>query len=415
MSLSKSYGGGPPGGLREEPHSIVRSVMLDRIDCVVVGAGVVGLAVARALALAGREVVVIEANPWIGNETSSRNNEVIHAGFLYPPGSLKARLCRPGSDQLYAYCESAGVAFRRIGKLMPAASEAEIDALRRFIERGRANGVSDLQLLDRAAARDLEPRLECRAALYSPSTGIIDSHGLMLRLEAEAERHDATIALRSKVTAGEITDDGFVLDVESLGGESYRLGCDVLVNAAGLGARAFAVALAGFPPERVPRLYYAKGCFYALTGPPPFRHLVVPMGKALTDSGGFTLDLAGYGKFGPDRVEWVEDRDYSVAPDRAAAFAGGIRTYYPELDERRIHPSYAGIRPGISPGDPLGDWVIEGPAQHGIENLVHMFAIESPGLTASLALADYVLDALKPALLDSSRKLNVESTPQSLV
>lgn len=174
--------------------------MLDRIDSVVIGAGVVGLAVARALALAGREVVVIESSPWIGNETSSWNNEVVHAGFLYPPGSLKARLCRPGCDQIYAYCESAGVAFRRIGKLMPAASEAEIGALRRFIERGRANGVSNLQLLDRAAARRLEPRLECQAALYSPSTGIIDSHALMLGLEADAERHGATIALRSKVT-----------------------------------------------------------------------------------------------------------------------------------------------------------------------------------------------------------------------
>ena len=371
--------------------------MMDKTDSVVIGAGVVGLAVARALALSGRDVIVIEANSRIGAEISSRNNEVVHGGYLYPPNSLKAQLCRPGREMLYAYCDEAGIRYRRVGKLVLALGENELAMLAFRMEQRRINRVADLQLLDRMSVRELEPGLECLAAVFSPSTGIVDSHALMLAYQADAERHGAMIALNSIVIAGRIDDGGFTLDIASPDDTPYRLGCTTLVNAAGLGARDFALALAGYPSGKVPHVHYPKGICYALTGPAPFRHLIVTMGETMAAGGSFTLDLAGQGRFGPDVFEWAKSRDYSPGPDRRPAFGGAIRRFFPAFDESRIHPSYAAIRPRIGgPGQPMSDWMVEGPAQHGIDNLVQMFAIESPGLTSSLALGDYVADMLSP-------------------
>lgn len=360
----------------------------ERVECVVIGAGVVGLAVARALAVAGREVVVLEANARIGEEASSRNNEVIHAGFLYPPDTLKARLCRKGAEMMYAYCAERGIAHRRCGKLVPAVAPDEIESLRQLERQAVASGVPNIRVLSGSEARALEPEIRCDAALYSPDTGIVDTHALMLEYQGDAERHGASVAFHSRAIGGSAESGRFTLDVVS-GSDTTRLACDFLVNCAGLGAAGFALRLAGYPAARVPRVYFAKGCFYALRGKPPFSRVIAPLGGSLAGGGAFTLDLAGQGKFGPD-VEWVGERDYSVPADRAPAFGRVIRRYYPAFDESRIHPSYAGIRVRVSgPGEPLGDWIVEGPAQHGIEGLAQMYAVESPGLTSSLALGEH--------------------------
>ena len=369
--------------------------MIDKVECVVVGAGVVGLAVARALAMAGREVIVIEANFKIGTEVSSRNNEVVHSGYLYPPGSLKEKLCKPGREMLYAYCEQRGIQFKRLGKVVVAVNDNEIGVLQTRIKNGQAIGILDMQLLDRAAIRDLEPKIDCPAALFAPSTGIVDTHALMLGYQGDAENHGAMFVFNSRVVTGKITNSEFVLDVQAAGGGLHQLQCDLLVNAAGLSASKLALALSGYPAARVPRVHYPKGVCYALTGATPFRHLVVSMGETMAAGAGFTLDLAGRGRFGPDVFEWPEEIDYSFGPDRAASFGHAIRRFYAEFDESRLHPSYAAIRPRIAgPGQPMSDWLVEGPEQHGVDNLVHMFGIESPGLTASLALGDYVAGAL---------------------
>ena len=358
-----------------------------------IGAGVVGLAVARRLALEDREVVVLEAEDAIGTHTSSRNSEVIHAGIYYAPGSLKARLCVPGKLALYRYCEAHGVAHRRCGKLIVAASDAQQPALERLHAQARANGVDDLQWLAGDQARALEPELACVAALLSPSTGIVDSHGLMLAYQGDAQARGAAIALRSPVQGGRIVAGGIELDVA--GAQPMRIQARVVVNSAGLHAQKVAAALRGFPTDRVPPCHYAKGNYFSLAGRAPFSRLIYPVPEAAGLGVHLTLDLAGAARFGPD-VEWVEAIDYRVDPRRAEAFYDEIRRYWPKLADGALQPGYAGIRPKIqAPGEPARDFLIEGPKDHGVAGLVNLYGIESPGLTASLAIADHVHDLLR--------------------
>jgi L-2-hydroxyglutarate oxidase LhgO len=362
---------------------------MERVDCVVIGAGVVGLAVARALALAGREVIMLEAAGAIGTETSSRNSEVIHAGIYYPPGSAKAAMCVRGRQLLYRYCEEHGVAHRRCGKLIVATSAEQIAALHRIQTHAAANGVTDLRLLGADEARAMEPALRCVAALHSPSTGIIDSHGLMLACQGEAEAGGAMLALRSPVKGGDIEDGGIVLDVG--GAEPMRICARCVVNSAGLMAQRVAASLRGFPPAKVPPCHYAKGNYYSLAARSPFTRLIYPVPEAAGLGVHLTLDLAGQTRFGPD-VEWIEEIDYDVDLRRADGFYRAIRDYWPGLRDGQLAPGYAGIRPKLDgPGKPASDFLIQGPAEHGVQGLVNLFGIESPGLTASLALAEHVV------------------------
>ncbi|KIZ38395.1 MAG: FAD-dependent oxidoreductase [Pseudomonas sp. K35] len=367
---------------------------MDRVDCVVVGAGVVGLAVARTLALAGREVLILEAEAAFGTATSARNSEVIHAGIYYPQGSLKGRLCVAGRRQLYDFCDSHGVAYRRCGKLIVATDEAQIAALEQLQRHAQANGVDDLQRLGGHEVLALEPQLHAVAGLLSPSTGIIDSHALMLALLGDAERHGAVLALNAPVTA--ITAGSEGLQVEVGGADPLQLLARTVVNCAGHGAPILAANTVGLDPVVRPRQYFAKGSYFSLAGRTPFRHLVYP----LPEPGGLgvhlTLDLAGQARFGPD-VQWVEDLDYRIEPERANGFYAAIRRYWPGLPDDSLQPAYTGIRPKISgPGEAAADFRIDGPAQHGIAGLVNLFGIESPGLTACLAIAEHVCGLLDP-------------------
>lgn len=362
---------------------------MERVDCVVIGAGVVGLACARALALAGREVVVLEAAGAIGTETSSRNSEVIHAGIYYPPGSAKAVLCVEGRALLYRYCEAHGVAHRRCGKLIVATEAGQIASLHRIQAQAAANGVHDLRLLAESEAKAMEPQLRCVAALYSPSTGIIDSHGLMLACQGDAEDRGAMLALLSPVTGGAIGAGGIALDVG--GAEPMRILARTVINSAGLMAQRVAARLRGFPPEQVPPCHYAKGNYYSLTARSPFTHLIYPVPEAAGLGVHLTLDLAGQARFGPD-VEWIAEIDYDVDLRRADGFYRAIRDYWPGLKDGQLAPGYAGIRPKLGgPDAPASDFLIQGPAEHGVPGLVNLFGIESPGLTASLALAQRVV------------------------
>jgi len=366
---------------------------LEHVDCVVIGAGVVGLAVARRMALAGREVVVLEAEKAIGTHTSSRNSEVIHAGIYYAPGSLKARLCVPGKQALYRYCEAHGVGHRRCGKLIVATGDAQRPVLEKLHAQALANGVDDLRWLTGEQARALEPELACVAALISPSTGIVDSHGLMLAIQGDAEERGTAIAFRSPVEGGRIGTGGIELEV---GGEQrMRIQARCVVNCAGLKAQRVATSLAGFPAGHVPPCHYAKGNYYSLAGRSPFSQLIYPIPELAGHGVHLSLDLSGQARFGPD-VEWVQTIDYRVDPRRADAFYREIRRYWPKLADGALSPGYAGIRPKIqAPGEPARDFLIEGPREHGVAGLVNLFGIESPGLTASLAIADHVHDLLR--------------------
>jgi L-2-hydroxyglutarate oxidase LhgO len=368
--------------------------MTESVEAVVIGAGVVGLAVARALSLAGREVLILESAATFGSEISSRNSEVIHAGIYYPTGSLKARLCLAGRERLYAYCASRGIAHKRLGKLIVASAPDQVPALQKIKALAEANGVGDLEWLGANAVQALEPDLQASAALLSPSTGIVDSHGLMLSYLGEAESMSAVIAYRSPVESGAIANDGFLLQIG--GGAPMRLHCRHLVNAAGLNAQHVARGLRGLDPALVPPLHLAKGNYFVLAGRAPFARLIYPV----PEHGGLgvhlTLDLAGRARFGPD-VEWVSALDYRVEAERAQSFYGAIRRYWPGLEDGKLAPGYAGIRPKLSgPKDPAADFLIQGPASHGIPGLVNLFGIESPGLTSSLALADMVVRQLAP-------------------
>ena len=368
---------------------------MERLDAVVIGAGVVGLAVARALALSGREVVILEAEDAIGTHTSSRNSEVIHAGIYYPQGSLKARSCVEGKALLYEYCVAHGVPHRRAGKLIVAADDSQLPELQRIQEKAHANGVTDVVWMTRAQALALEPELACVAALYSPSTGIIDSHALMLAYLGDAEAHGAALALRSPLEKSFVRKNGFELHVDG----SDPIGCSIVVNSAGLRAPTVARKMEGYRAELAPGEHYAKGNYYSLARRSPFSRLVYP----IPEPGGLgvhvTLDLAGQARFGPD-VEWIDrigrKEDYAVDPRRAERFYAAIRRYWPALPDGALLPGYSGIRPKTAgPKAPAPDFEIQGPGKHGISGLVHLFGIESPGLTASLALAQAVLAQLE--------------------
>jgi L-2-hydroxyglutarate oxidase LhgO len=361
---------------------------MDRVDCVVIGAGVVGLALARQLARAGREVVVLEAEDRIGTGISSRNSEVVHAGIYYPKDSLKARLCVAGNRALYAFCKAHGVNHRRCGKLIVATDPTQLAALRHLRDRAEANGVVDLQWLDEGEARRLESRLHCEAALLSPSTGIVDSHGLMRALCMEAESAGAAIVLKSPVRGGRRTRAG--LEIEVGGAEPMTLLAGRVYNCAGLGAIALARAFEGIRPESLPPLprQFAKGCYFSLSGAAPFSRLVYP----IPSEGGLgvhlTLDLGGQARFGPD-VQWVDREDYDVDPRRAEGFYAEVRRYWPALPDGALQPAYAGIRPKLhGPGEPAPDFLIQREDTHGLPGLVNLLGIESPGLTACLALAE---------------------------
>jgi L-2-hydroxyglutarate oxidase LhgO len=359
---------------------------VERLDAVVVGAGVVGLAVARALAMAGREVVILEAEDAIGTHTSSRNSEVIHAGIYYSNNSLKASSCVAGKQLLYEYCVTHGVPHRRSGKLIVASHADQAGELKNIQQKAHANGVTDVVWMTRDQVLALEPELQCVAGLYSPSTGIIDSHALMLAYLGDAEAHGAMLALKSRLQKCEIVADGFVLSVD--GSEAIKTA--VLVNSAGLRAPSVARAMEGYRAELAPRELYAKGNYYSLTGKNPFKRLVYPV----PEPGGLgvhvTLDMAGQARFGPD-VEWVERIDYAVDPKRAERFYAAIRRYWPGLPDGVLAPGYSGIRPKTAgPGEPAPDFEIQGPKRHGVPGLVHLFGIESPGLTSSLTLAEEV-------------------------
>ncbi len=368
---------------------------MDSVECLVIGAGVVGLAVARELARRGREVVILEAADAFGTETSSRNSEVIHAGIYYAKDSLKARLCVAGRDALYAYCAERGVEARRIGKLIVATDAAQNDELAALKSKAEANGVNDLRWLSAAEAQALEPALYCTAALLSPSTGIIDSHGLMLAYLGEAEEHGAMLALNAPVLGGRLRDDGR-FEIETGGPDAMRLAAKYVVNAAGLQAQRLAHSLSGPRPDLIPGSYYAKGNYFVLSGSkPPFSRLIYPVPEPGGLGTHVTVDLGGQMRFGPD-VEWIDGIDYRVDPARGEKFYAAVRRYWPGLPDGAIQPGYAGIRPKLSPGGgKTDDFVIHGRAEHGAPGLIHLFGIESPGLTASLALASLVADQLE--------------------
>ena len=367
---------------------------METVDCVVVGAGVVGLAVARAMARAGREVIILEKADAIGTETSSRNSEVIHAGIYYPAGSLMARLCVSGKQALYRYCGDHGVPFKNCGKLIVATSEEESGRLGAIAARAAMNGVDDLRLLTAGEAQLLEPALACTGALLSPSTGIIDTHAYMQSLLGEAEGGGAFLALLAPVIGGRVEDGGIVVDVG--GADPMTLNCRLLVNSAGLHAPDLARWIAGMPPELVPTPYYAKGNYFTLSGRSPFSRLIYPVPVPGGLGTHLTLDLAGNARFGPD-VEWIAAIDYDVAPERGDLFYKAIRRYWPELRDGQLQPGYSGIRPKIVPPSVSAqDFVIQGRGAHGIPSLVNLFGIESPGLTASLAIAEHVLSLAQP-------------------
>ena len=366
--------------------------MTDEVGCVVAGAGVVGLAVARALARAGGDVLVLEEAAGIGQGTSSRNSEVIHAGLYYPPGSLRARLCVAGRRALYAYCAAHGVAARAIGKLIVATEASELSELDAIGARGAQNGVEGLRQLTGVQARVLEPALACAGALLSPSTGIVDSHGLMLSLRGEAEDAGAQFAFRAPMVSAEAVTGGFTLQV---GGEApMQLRCRQFVNAAGLGAVALARQIAGLAAHHVPTAYLSKGSYFGLSNKNPFGHLIYPVPIPGGAGIHLTIDLAGAARFGPD-VEAVDRLDYTVDPGRAAHFERAIRRYWPGLPDDALQPAYAGIRPKIVPAAQAQDFVIQDATVHGLPGLVNLFGIESPGLTSCLAIADLVAERLR--------------------
>lgn len=380
----------PTGG--EARSSGPRRKDMDQIECVVIGAGVVGLAVARALAECGREVIVLEATEAIGTGTSSRNSEVIHAGIYYPRGSLKAMLCVRGREMLYHYCAARGVPHRRCGKLLVATARNQLPQLAALAARGKENGVLDLIRLSAHEAQGIEPALECVEAVFSPQTGIVDSHQLLLALQGDAERAGAVFAFNAPVDSVEASSGRFVVKVG--GPSAASVSAASVVNSAGLHANALARKIRGLDPHHVPPLYFARGNYFSVSGRAPFSRLIYPMPNEAGLGVHLTLDLGGQARFGPD-VEWIDSINYDVDPRRAESFYAAIREYWPALPTGALQPAYAGIRPKLSgPGEPAADFVIQGPAAHGVRGLVNLFGIESPGLTASLAIAQRVCELL---------------------
>ena len=363
--------------------------MAERVDCVVIGAGVVGLACARSVALAGRDVIVLERAEAIGTETSSRHSEVIHAGIYYPAGSLKARFCVEGKRAMYRFMDERGIPYKRIGKLIVATSKDQVPALLEIKQRAEKNGVMDLELLSNKEALAREPELRCVAALWSPSTGVADSHSYMLGLQGDAEDRGAMIAFFAPVEGGRVAEDGIELQV---GGDGAMiLKARTVINAAGLHTQKLVHMLDGFPKDRIPPWHYCKGNYYALSGcQAPFSTLIYPAPETAGLGVHLTLDLAGQARFGPD-VEWIEEINYDVNPRRSDGFYEAVRKYWPGLPDGSLKPGYAGIRPKIqAPGEPPVDFVIHSPRDHGVPGLINLYAIESPGMTSSLAIADHV-------------------------
>lgn len=365
---------------------------MEKLDCVVIGAGVVGLAIARELAMAGREVMILEAEDAIGIHTSSRNSEVIHAGISYEQGSLKGTLCVAGKNKLYRYCKERGVDHRRLGKLIVAVEDSEADDLIKYKMRAEANGVHDLREVSRSELAELEPQLECRRALLSPSTGIVDVHGLMLAYLGDAQAHGAELALKSPVVSGDGRADGVVLRIG--GTEEVEVLCSTVINAAGLWAHEVASRISGIRQEALPEIHYAIGHYYSLNGSAPFTRLVYPVARESWKRVHVTLDLAGQCRFGPD-LRWRDTVDYHFDESHVQDFYNGVRRYYPALKDGALTPGYTGIRPRLSgPNDQLrasnGDFLFQTNTEHGVTGLVNLLGIESPGLTSSMAIAAHV-------------------------
>jgi L-2-hydroxyglutarate oxidase LhgO len=363
-------------------------LILDKVDCIIIGAGVVGLAIARAVALTGREVLVLESNEAVGMETSSRNSEVIHAGLYYKAGSLKANLCVRGKQMLYQYCSERNIRHRRLGKLIVATTSGQTETLSRYQQQAWSNGVKDLQRIKSDQLAELEPDVQGFEALWSPSTGIIDSHSYMLSLHGDINNAGGIVVFHASVTSARAVAAGLILTVES--DVPFEIEAPTVINCAGLSAINLASRL-GVPKKNLPSEYFAKGHYYTLSGRAPFSHLVYP----LADDAGLgvhvTLDLAGQVRFGPD-VEWVERINYDFCDSRKEKFIEAIQAYYPDLTPSRLQQGYVGIRPKVvGSGAPPGDFLIHGKEEHGVNGLICLYGIESPGLTASLSLADYVL------------------------
>lgn len=368
--------------------------MVDRIDTLVVGAGVIGLAVARKFALSAREVLIVDRADAIGTGTSSRNSEVIHAGIYYEPGSLRARLCVEGRQQLYTYCAERGVEARRIGKLIVAQTEAEIPKLERLLVIAKKNEVDDLSWLSAEDAARIEPELTCVRALLSPSTGIIDGHGLMLAIEADAEAHGAVLALRTTLISGTVAEGGLFVKLADESGNPFELECGSVINCAGHGAHALARSIAGLDPLLLPPRFLAKGSYCSVSGKSPFSHLIYPVPVPGALGTHVTVDMQGRARLGPN-IEWVEEEDYSVSDRIVPEFVAAVEGYWPGIRDREVTASYCGIRPKVhGPNQNAADFVIQGPKTHGVTGLVNLFGIESPGLTSSLAIADFVWSLL---------------------
>lgn len=363
---------------------------MEVVDCVVVGAGVVGLAVARALALSGREVIVLDRAEGIGTETSSRNSEVIHAGIYYPANSLMARFCVQGRRMLYPFCAEKGVPHRNCGKLIVATNDQEDAMLAGIQKRAEANGVEGMRVLSAKEAIAMEPALRCTSALLSPTTGIVDSHSFMVALQGDAENAGAVCVFFSPMLSARVLDRAIEIDVG--GADPMTLRCNLLVNSAGLHAPGLAEKIVGMPKDRVPTAYYAKGNYFTLSGRSPFSRLIYPVPVPGGLGVHITIDMGGQARFGPD-VEWIDGIDYTVDGSRADGFYDAVRRYWPDLKDGALAPGYAGIRPKIVPkGAPGQDFVVQGPQTHGVPGLINLFGIESPGLTASMAIADHVLE-----------------------
>ena len=380
---------------------------MEVVDTIVIGAGVVGLAVARRLALAGHEVLILEAQATFGTQTSAHNSEVIHAGLYYPTGSHKLSLCVRGKELLYRYCAERAIPYRRLGKLLIANDKSELATLNSYSQRATSNGVP-LEPLTAADVRRLEPAVRAIAGLYSESTGIIDSHQLMLALLADAEQAGAMLVTHTPVVAGKVESDGILL--RTGGDEPFELRCRILINSAGLYAQELARRLEGFPSERVPPTFYAKGHYFTLSGRAPFQHLVYPMPDHAGLGIHVTLDLGGQCKFGPDVSGWPVSPDYSFEAGLEDKFYRAIRRYYPDLPDGSLQPGYTGIRPKVTgPTQAAGDFMIQGLDAHGVSGLVNLFGIESPGLTSCLAIAEKVVEELNRrrsnhALLSGARE-----------
>lgn len=362
---------------------------LDRADSVVVGAGVIGLAVARRLAISGREVIVLEQEDLIGTHSSSRSNEVSHAGLYYRPDGPQAILCVAGHRLLEPYCAEHGIPYKVVGKLVVANGEDDLEWLKGIYENAQICGARGLDWLGGNAARNLEPELRCDAAIHSTLTGIVDTHALMLAYQGEAEAHGASIAFQSRLLSARVANNGFALEIATKDG-THHLGCNTLINAAGLWAVPVARAIEGTPQDGLPHVHYAKGAFFSLAVKSPFRHLVVPSQRWIRMGGIYTLDMAMRARFGPEE-EWIEEVNYDIDTTRSSTAYEAVRRYWPGLEDGMLQPAYTGIRPRLNgPGEPMADWIMHGPAEHGVPGLVNLYGIESPGITSSLPIAEMV-------------------------